>query len=223
MGSSAFKLVSPAATKASLADGVLADIEPVEHGWASLSDEELMALTCKGERDAFRLLVERYELRALHTARGILRRTEVAREAVQEAFLKVYANRDKFDGKRKFPTWFFRILRNHCVDTLRRLKPGTPHGAGELLGDWGATEPGPVAAVSARERRVLVRRILEALPNSFREVLAMRDLEGMSCGDIADAVGTTAGTVRWRLHHARKLFREHWERQLGAEEGSDLI
>jgi len=223
MGSSAFKLVSSAAAKTSLADGVLAEVEPADHGWASLSDEELMALTCQGERDAFRLLVERYEIRALHTARGILRRTEVAREAVQESFLKVYASRDKFDPKRKFPTWYFRILRNHCVDTLRRLKPGTPHGAGELVGDWGASEPGPAAQVSARERRQLVGRILEALPNSFREVLAMRDLEGMSCGDIADAVGTTPGTVRWRLHHARKLFREHWERQLGTEEGGNAL
>ena len=187
--------------------------------WASLTDEELFALTREGEREAFRLLVERYEGRAIHTARSIVGSYETAREVAQEAFLKSYAARERFDPKRAFRTWFFRILRNQAVDRLRRQQAGTPGGTVELIGDWDGASEGPAQQASESERKLLVRRVLDALPAQFREVLELRDLEGMSCTDIGERVGATAGTVRWRLHHARKLFRDHWERTLGKEEG----
>jgi len=188
-----------------------------------LSDEELFALCIDGDRDAFRLLVERYEGKAVHTARGIVGSFETAREVAQEAFLKVYAHRARFDLKRKFSTWFYRILRNQAVDRARRQSSGTPGAAGELVGDWDGGSLEPAAEVSANERGQMVRQILADLPEKFRVVLALRDLEGLSCGEIGERVGATAGTVRWRLHHARKLFREHWERNLGKEDGTDLL
>ncbi|TAH38634.1 MAG: RNA polymerase sigma factor [Planctomycetota bacterium] len=184
-----------------------------------LSDEELLAVTCGGDLDAFRLLVERYEEKAMHTARSMVGSPETAREVVQDTFLKVYAHRQRFDLHRKFSSWFYRILRNQAVDRMRRQSSGTPGAAAELIGDWNAHASGPASAVSSLERRDAVRRVLSDLPAKFRAVLVMRDLEGLSCGDIAQRVGTTPGTVRWRLHHARKLFRDHWERLLGCEEG----
>ncbi len=188
-----------------------------------LSDEELFALCIDGDRDAFRFLVERYEAKAVHTARAIVGSLETAREVAQEAFLKVYAHRQRFDLKRKFSTWFYRILRNQAVDRARRQTSGTPGAAVELVGDWDGGAQGPAHAASATERAQAVRKILADLPEKFRIVLALRDLEGLSCGDIGERVGATAGTVRWRLHHARKLFREHWERNLGKEEGAELL
>ncbi len=187
--------------------------------WTGLTDEELFQLTCEGERDAFRLLVERYEARAVHVARGIVGSYETAREVAQDAFLKVYAARDRFDARRSFATWFYRILRNHAVDRLRRQAPGTPGGSVELAGEWDGGSSAPEAIASTDERRQLVRKILDSLPHQFREVLLLRELEGLSCGEIGKRVGATPGTVRWRLHHARKLFRDHWERTLGKEEG----
>ncbi len=191
--------------------------------WEGLTDEELFVLTREGEREAFRILVERYEGRALHVARGIVGSMETAHEVAQEAFLKAYAARDRFDAKRSFATWFFRILRNQAVDRLRRQAPGTPGAATELVGDFGSGTPLPESQASAAERRELVRRVLDALPGPFREVLVLRELEGLACTDIARRLGTTPGTVRWRLHHARKLFREHWERTLGKEEGGEAL
>ena len=186
-----------------------------------LSDEELLAITCGGDVDAFRLLVERYEEKALHTARSIVASPETAREVVQDTFLKVYANRQRFDLGRKFSPWFYRILRNQATDRMRRQSSGTPGAAAELIGDWDSRSGGPAQDASNVERRNAVRRILDDLPVKFRSVLIMRDLEGLSCGEIASRVGTTAGTVRWRLHHARKLFRDHWERLLGREDGGE--
>jgi RNA polymerase sigma-70 factor (ECF subfamily) len=191
--------------------------------WSALTDEELFQLTREGERDAFKLLVERYEARAVHVARGIVGSYETAREVAQDAFLKVYAARERFDPKRSFVTWFYRILRNHAVDRLRRQAPGTPGGSVELAPEWGGGDATPDTIVSTDERRQLVRRVLDSLPHQFREVLLLRELEGLSCGDIGKRVGATPGTVRWRLHHARKLFRDHWERTLGKEEGGEAL
>ncbi len=192
-------------------------------GLESLEDEDLFALTCTGQKEAFRVLVERYEDRAVHTARAVVGNTETAREIAQEAFLKVYAHRERFDLKRRFSSWFYRILRNLAVDRLRRQSSGTPGAAAELVGDWDGQERGPVAEASLAERRSAVHRVLEDLPVKFREVLTLRDIEGLSCGEIGDRVGISAGTVRWRLHHARKLFRQHWERLLGRESGEDEL
>jgi RNA polymerase sigma-70 factor (ECF subfamily) len=192
-------------------------------GLESLEDEDLFALTCTGQKEAFRVLVERYEDRAVHTARAVVGNTETAREIAQEAFLKVYAHRERFDLKRRFSSWFYRILRNLAVDRLRRQSSGTPGAAAELVGDWDGQERGPAAEASLAERRSAVHRVLEDLPVKFREVLTLRDIEGLSCGEIGDRVGVSAGTVRWRLHHARKLFRQHWERLLGRESGEDEL
>ena len=198
-------------------------LEPTSDPRSQLADEELFALCIDGDRDAFRLLVERYEGKAVHTARGIVGSYETAREVAQEAFLKVYAHRARFDLKRKFSTWFYRILRNQAVDRARRQSAGTPGAASELTGDWDGGTSEPAQQVSANERAKMVREILNDLPEKFRIVLALRDLEGLSCGEIGERVGATAGTVRWRLHHARKLFREHWERTLGKEEGAESL
>ncbi len=214
MGAPAFRLVPPVAEP---------NQAEAQGAWDNLSDEELFALTVEGEREAFHLLVDRYEAKAVHTARSIVGSYETAREVAQEAFLKVYAARDRFDPKRKFSTWFYRILRNQAVDRLRRTAPGTPGGTVELVGDWNTQDAGPVHTASATERKELVRRILDALPHQFREVLILRDLQSLSCADIGERVGATPGTVRWRLHHARKLFRDHWERTLGREDGGEVL
>lgn len=198
-------------------------LEPTLDPRSQLTDEELFALCIDGDRDAFRLIVERYEGKAVHTARGIVGSYETAREVAQEAFLKVYAHRARFDLKRKFSTWFYRILRNQAVDRARRQSSGTPGAAAELSGDWDSGSPEPAQQVSSNERAVAVREILKDLPEKFRIVLALRDLEGLSCGEIGERVQASAGTVRWRLHHARKLFREHWERTLGKEEGAENL
>ncbi|RMH03936.1 MAG: sigma-70 family RNA polymerase sigma factor [Planctomycetota bacterium] len=188
-------------------------------GLASLSDEELLALSCAGEKEAFRVLVERYQDRAVHTARAVVGNLETAREVAQEAFLKVYAHRDRFDIKRRFSSWFYRILRNLAVDRLRRQAAGTPGAASELVGDWDGSFRSPEAEASLQERKEAVHRVLQDLPGKFREVLWLRDIEGLPCAEIGRRVGISAGTVRWRLHHARKLFRQHWERLHGPEQG----
>ncbi|MBC8371316.1 MAG: sigma-70 family RNA polymerase sigma factor [Planctomycetes bacterium] len=191
--------------------------------WQNLTDEDLFVLTRDGERDAFRLLVERLEGKALHIARGYVRSIEIAREIVQDAFLKVYNSREKFDPKQSFQAWYFRILRNHAIDNVRRMAPGGPGNTNELVGDFETASQGPLQQASRNERLEMVRVILESLPLQSRQVLTLREFQSMSCSEIGEEIGATAGTVRWRLHNARKLFREQWERSFGPETSSDVL
>ncbi len=210
MASPAFHLVSPSGLSTSRKES-----NPL----AKLSDEELFALIKNDDRDAFRVLMERYEGRAVHTARSIVLNMETAREVAQDVFLKIYAHRDRFDLKRRFSTWFYRILRNRAVDLARRQASGTPGAAMGLVGDWDGRELGPARSASREERKGQVLSVLNALPAKFRMVLTLRELEGLGCSEIGERVGAKAGTVRWRLHHARKLFRAQWERTLGPDLG----
>ncbi|MFT7516873.1 MAG: RNA polymerase sigma-70 factor (ECF subfamily) [Myxococcota bacterium] len=197
----------------------------VESGlqWQNLTDEDLFVLTRDGERDAFRLLVERFEGKAIHVAHGYVRSFEVAREIAQEAFLKVYDARDRFDPKQSFQSWYFRILRNHAIDRMRRMSPGSPGSTSELVGEYEAVSQGPVQQASRAERLEMVRATLQSLPLQSRQVLTLREFQSMSCAEIGEEIGSTPGTVRWRLHNARKLFKEQWERNFGPETSEDVL
>jgi RNA polymerase sigma-70 factor (ECF subfamily) len=191
--------------------------------WHNLTDEDLFVLTRDGERDAFRLLVERYEGKAVHVARGYVRSFEIAREIAQEAFLKVYDTRDRFDPKQSFQAWYFRILRNHAIDRVRRMTAGTPGSTSELIGDYETTSQGPLQQASRAERLEMVRATLESLPMQSRQVLTLREFQSMSCAEIGEEIDATPGTVRWRLHDARKRFRAQWERSFGPETSGDSL
>lgn len=174
-------------------------------------DADLLLRAQRGEEEAFRELVERYEKRAFFIAFGLLNREEEAWDVAQEAFLRVYRSLDRFDFARSFYTWFFRIVQNLAIDRLRKVavqKSVPLDGLEERL----AAKRADDAPVESEETRALVRKVIDKLPPSFRAVLVLRDLEGLSCKEIAPVVGASHATVRWRLHRARKLFKEHWER-----------
>lgn len=174
-------------------------------------DAELLLRAQRGDEDAFRELVERYEKRAFFIAFGVLNREEEAWDVAQEAFLRVYRSLDRFDFARSFYTWFFRIVQNLAIDRLRKAAVQKIVPLDGLEERLSAPRDEELPAES-EETRGLVRRVIEKLPASFRAVLVLRDLEGLSCKEIAPVVGASHATVRWRLHRARKLFKEHWER-----------
>jgi len=86
------------------------------------SDEEAIRRVLAGDRDAFAVLVERYQGRAFRLAQRVLRSEEAARDAVQDAFLKAYSSLSRFQGRSSFYTWFYRLVMNQCLDARRRDK-----------------------------------------------------------------------------------------------------
>ncbi|MBI3819566.1 MAG: sigma-70 family RNA polymerase sigma factor [Planctomycetes bacterium] len=200
---------NPDAGSPSRPDGSRATLSPLPAGVRS--DAELLRATAAGDRDAFRTLVDRYERRAFYAAHQLLGDEEEARDVVQEAFVRVYRSLDKYDERRPFYTWFYRIVTNLAIDHHRHLKLTKRITTEEVT----ESLPGgiaPAAPVESEEVRRHVRAALETLPPKFKSVMVLRELHGLSCKEIAEIVGSTHATVRWRMHRARLLFKDAYER-----------
>jgi len=175
------------------------------------SDAELALAVLRGDLDAFGGIVDRYQQRLYWVAYRMVGDHESARDLAQETFLRAYRGLAGFDRKRRFYTWAYRILTNLAIDHLRARDK---HRRAALPEDLEAEGTPPVDRMVGDELRAEVWETLDELPPHYRSLLVLRDVEGLSGKEIADASGVGHGTVRWRIHRARGLFREAWERRL---------
>jgi RNA polymerase sigma-70 factor (ECF subfamily) len=193
-------------------------------------DRGLIEAAQRGDSAAFRKLVERHQRRAFAIALGMVRDENDAKDLVQEAFLRVYRGLDKFQGGSSFFTWFYRIVTNLAIDFMR--KPGrkeTEHddaraqldAADEADFPFVSRIDGaePLDVVHRQELGARLRAALDALPPYHRGVVLMREVEGMSYEEMAEAMKVSKGTIMSRLFHARqKLQRalaDCYEEQVG--------
>ena len=188
-----------------------------------MSDRDAVARAREGDQEAFRVLVERYQGRAHRLALRVLRDEEQARDAVQDAFLKVHSNLGRFENRSSFYTWLYRLVMNVCLDAKRRDRSSrfvdTPEiGDLERIAThesmpvteqhWRSHEETPDAALDRSELRKAVARAITALPDAARETLILREVEGLSYSEIAEALDIPKGTVMSRLHYARRRVQE---------------
>jgi RNA polymerase sigma-70 factor (ECF subfamily) len=177
-------------------------------------DHELIRACLEGSQEAFAALVKRHEERAFWAAYRVVGNADAARDVAQEAFVRVWRALDRFDFSMAFTTWLYRITVNLAIDHLRRNKRHKGMDI-EVMQEVLADEAEDLAPDHRRTQGELahrVRSVLQTLGEKYRTVLALRDLEGLSSKQISDISGISHATVRWRLHVARKQFREAWER-----------
>lgn len=180
-------------------------------------DHDLVRRAQAGEEDAFAELMARHEQRVLRVARGLVPSEEDARDLVQEAFLRVFRHLSRFDFQFAFSTWLHRIVTNLGIDFLRKRR--TAASLGQSSDEEPSFElpderaPRPSEGLEKDEQRSEVLAVLDTLAPHFKSALILREFEGLSCPEIAEIVGATHVTVRWRLHRGRKLFLEEWERR----------
>lgn len=179
------------------------------------SDEALFERFRRGDSTAFDALALRFKDRAYWIAFNMIRDGEESLDMVQEALTRVFTAAASFDAGQKFSTWFFRILVNLCIDHIRKRKTRRTLTAAEPPPEAAAHDPGPADETLARETRRKVREVLASLPEHHRAILVLRDIQGLSCLDIADVLDCTHPTARWRLHRARARFKESWEARFG--------
>jgi RNA polymerase sigma-70 factor (ECF subfamily) len=183
----------------------------------AVGDGVLVRTALEGDEDAFAALVARYQKRAFWIAFHVVGRVEDARDVTQEAFVRLHRSLPKYDPARSFYTWFYRIVMNLAIDQLRKLKGTTAASLdeiGALLPDEREASEGTVA-VELAEQNQQVWQVLELLDAKFKAVLVLRDIHGLSCREIAPILRITHATARWRVHRARQLFKERWERIAG--------
>jgi len=198
-------------------------------------DRALIAKAQAGDTAAFRRLVERHQRRAFAIALALVRDENDARELVQDAFLRVFKGLNSFQGGSSFFTWLYRIITNLSIDLIR--KPGRQtsdfdDARLEMEESQDLDQPflsrfdgaDPMELVRRREIASRLERALEALPSYHRAVIVMREIEGLSYEEMAQAMGVSKGTIMSRLFHARqKLQRalvDCYEEQVGAAAGT---
>jgi RNA polymerase sigma-70 factor (ECF subfamily) len=170
-----------------------------------VSDDAAVQAAQSGNRLAFEWLVRRHQKRALAVAFGVLHQHEDARDACQEAFLRVFRALDRFDGTARFSTWLHRIVVNICIDKLRHKSAATvalDDVEGVLAGD-----DDPARTVEGAQLGGQIGAALAQLSAAHRTALVLREVQGLSYQEIAAAMKCSLGTVMSRLFHARKRMQ----------------
>lgn len=180
-------------------------------------EAELIRKVQAGDSRFYEPLVRAYEPVAQRVAVAILGDRDVARDAVQQAFIKAYGALDRFDLDKSFRPWFLQILRNQCRDELRRRKAGFEvRRMDTILEKRLPGDEDPERDRRRAEAREVLWRGLGAISVDHREVLVLKEIQGLSYGEIAEATGVPEGTVASRLFHARRALREALE-EMGVE------
>ena len=165
---------------------------------STLSDDDLFCLTQNGDIEAFNVLFRRYERKVYMYCMRVLLDEEMANDAFQEAFMRVYEHRKSYDG-RNFMVWFFTIVRNVCLNMRRNKKITVPF------------ETSTANSSQARIDDVVLHdhivAALNQLPVDHREALVLYEYDGYSYQEIADIIGVSIATVKIRIFRARKLLR----------------
>jgi RNA polymerase sigma-70 factor (ECF subfamily) len=161
-------------------------------------DAALVRRSLEGEAAAFEQLVAGYQRVLFSVALRLLGNYEDARDATQNAFIKVYQRLDAYDPQYRFFSWIYRILVNECLNARRGRIPEQP-----LSDDYrGSDDPGQ--SFEAGERRRALREAILALPLEYREVIVLRHFAALSYEEMAAAIGIPTKTVKSRLHTARR-------------------
>ena len=184
----------------------------------SIPEAELLAALRSGREEAFETLVRTHSGRMLSVCRRILRSEEEAKDAVQEAFISAFRGLSKFEGTSQLGTWLHRIAVNASLMRLRSRKRRPEESIDDLLPtfkddgharfeprDW---SPSALQMVESREAREFVRSCIDRLPEMYRTVVLLRDIEELDTFEAAEVLGVSEGVVKVRLHRARHALRQ---------------
>jgi RNA polymerase sigma-70 factor, ECF subfamily len=183
--------------------------------YLALGDAELVQLALQRDSNAFRAIMQRHNRRLYRVARSIMHDDSEAEDVVQEAYVLAFSNLAKFRSESSLATWLTRITLNEALGRLRRRRPTVdlssldlPNGAQVIPFPTMPSNEDPERNAAQREIRCIIERAIDELPEIFRVVFVMRDVEDMSIDETAAFLGLRPETVKTRLHRARKLLRQ---------------
>jgi len=184
---------------------------------AATKEAELIRRIVAGEKELFHELIRPYERMVYLTVLSIVKNETDAEDAAQEAVINAYRHLDSFRAESKFSTWLTTIAINEGRKRLRKAKSAAEDSLEEAaeekegdytpapLTDWREI---PLEALERRELREALRRAVASLPEIYKQVFTLRDLENLNTEETAEALGLTAGVVKVRLHRARILLQK---------------
>lgn len=174
-----------------------------------LPDETVVARVCGGDRDAFRLLVRRYQDMLYRHALRMTGDRDVATDLVQAAFVKAFTNIARCRDRERFGAWLYRILANGCKDHLKsRRRRDVSIDDQVNLSDSAA---GPAGNLDRAQLRTVLSNAIAKLPDSLREAFVLKHVEGRSYEEIATMLDTSVPALKMRVHRAREVLKDALE------------
>lgn len=184
------------------------------------SDADLVARLQRGDNTAFEAIVRAHTGRLLSVARRFLGNNEDAQDAVQDAFIRAYKAIHTFEARAQLHTWLHRILVNTALMKLRERRRRPTDSIDDLLPSYTndghqavASRDWSDAVLERKETATIVREAIDRLPDQYREVLLLRDIEEKDTAEAAEILGTTSNVVKVRLHRARQALRTLLDRE----------
>ena len=177
-----------------------------------LSDEEAVSRILKGETALFEVIMRRYNQRLYRVTRAILRNDSEAEDVIQDAYVRAYEHLDQFAGKAAFPTWLTRIAIHEALARRRRGRRVEELEAVQKKEDFISTlessTPDPEAQTAQSQARRFLEAAIEALPEDYRTIVVMRDVEEMNVAETAASLEVSEAVVKTRLHRAHAMLRK---------------
>jgi RNA polymerase sigma-70 factor, ECF subfamily len=181
-----------------------------------VSEQALIASILAGQRDNFHLLIRPYEQQLYRTALALVKNETEAEDVVQDAVLKAYRKLASFRGDAKFSTWLIAITLNEArgrlrrenrtvIDSLDAQREENGDYTPAALTDWREV---PLATLERGEIRALIQDAVSELPDTYREIVTLRDVEELSINDTAAVLGISVALVKVRLHRARMMLQK---------------
>jgi RNA polymerase sigma-70 factor, ECF subfamily len=189
---------------------------------ARFSDEEVIRRVLEGETALFEIIMRRYNQRLYRVTRAIMRDDAEAEDVMQDAYVRAYEHLSQFAGRAQFSTWLTRIAIHEALARVRRRKRVEQFGTSESNDgitevNVPATSPNPEEQTSAAELGKALESAILAIPDQYRLVLMMRDVEQLSTIETAAALELSEENVKVRLHRARAMVRKNLFAQAGVE------
>ncbi len=188
----------------------------------SYSDEEIVDRVKGGEVALYEIIMRRYNQRLYRVARAVLRDDAEAEDVMQDAYVRAYQHLDQFAGRSLFSTWLTRIALHEALSRLRLRNRNqqfddTGRDGESSMNNMVESSPDPEQNASRAELSHLLEEALLGLPEQYRTVVMLRDIEGMSTAETASALDLTEDNVKIRLHRGRAMARGWIVERVGAK------
>lgn len=188
-----------------------------------MEERQLVRLAQEGSPEAFEELVRKYQPKVFSMAMSFTRNRQAADDLAQEVFLKAYLALPRFHGRSEFGTWLYRISVNHIKDFLRKKGRAKEVSLDDVREISFSDREQVERAEEEREieaRRTIVRKLVEGLPEKYRTILTLRDVQGLAYEEISRILKLSPGTVDSRLHRARRMLRVRLAPHLAGQGGT---
>jgi RNA polymerase sigma-70 factor, ECF subfamily len=192
---------------------------------AALSDAEVVRRVRGGETALFEILMRRHNQRLYRAARSVVKDESEAEDVMQQAYINAFTHLHQFEERSLFSTWMMRITLNEAFARRRKLQqsvaiaetlPGFDTERGASMDTLTSPQPDPERQAYAGELHRVLEEAVDALPDAYRVVFMLRDIEGLSTTETGEGLGLGDEAVKTRLHRARAMIRHSVTARLGA-------